>query len=178
MHVRSVVFCTLATGTPSTTTTHRLVFELKAKRQDACDHAFDKRLAIAQELQVGRFILKIHSDGAIFAGLAGRVCRIGHPQVRWSVQLMTQHGGIPAQFQGDCEGQRSLTTKSDGIVHEGVTPAPHPMKTAVSAIFVGMWFFPRRSAPGSRLAIARTCIQANCSQRAEAAGAPLTCHLR
>jgi hypothetical protein len=34
------------------------------------------------------------------------------------------------------------TTKCDGIVHEGVTPSPHPMKTAVSAIFVGMRFIP------------------------------------
>src|SRR2546427_11284422 len=42
---------------------------------------------------------------------------MGHPQVRWSVQLMTQNGGIPAQFQGDREGQRSLTTKSDGMWH-------------------------------------------------------------
>src|SRR5262249_4176044 len=37
----------------SATTTHRLVFELKAEGQDACDHAFDKRLAIAKELKVG-----------------------------------------------------------------------------------------------------------------------------
>src|SRR5262245_26184252 len=35
-------------GQASTTTTHRLVFELKAARQDECDHEFDKRLAIAQ----------------------------------------------------------------------------------------------------------------------------------
>jgi hypothetical protein len=29
---------------------------------------------------------------------------MGHPQVRWSVQLMTQNGVLPAQFQGDREG--------------------------------------------------------------------------
>jgi hypothetical protein len=40
---------------------------------------------------------------------------MGHPQVRGSVQLMTQNGGIPAQLQGDREGQRSLTTKFDGM---------------------------------------------------------------
>src|SRR5215472_15635999 len=40
---------------------------------------------------------------------------MGHPQVKWSLQLMTQNGGIPAQFQGNREGQRSLTTKSDGM---------------------------------------------------------------
>jgi hypothetical protein len=28
---------------------------------------------------------------------------------------MTQNGGIPAQFQGDREGQKPATTKSDGM---------------------------------------------------------------
>src|SRR5215470_434360 len=60
-------------GQASTTTTHRFVFELKAARQDEGEHAFDKRLAIAQELNVGRFMLKIHRDGAVFAALAGRL---------------------------------------------------------------------------------------------------------
>jgi hypothetical protein len=30
---------------------------------------------------------------------------MGHPQVKWSVQLMTHNGVIPAQFQGDREGR-------------------------------------------------------------------------
>jgi hypothetical protein len=47
------------------------VFELKAARQDEGEHEFGKRLAIAHELTVGRFILKINSGGAVFAGLAG-----------------------------------------------------------------------------------------------------------
>src|SRR5262244_1919422 len=51
----------------SPTSTHRLVFELKAARQDEGEHAFDKRPAIAQELKVGRFIVEINSDGAVFA---------------------------------------------------------------------------------------------------------------
>jgi hypothetical protein len=33
---------------------------------------------------------------------------MGHPQVRWSVWLMTQHGGMPAQLQGDGEGVEAL----------------------------------------------------------------------
>jgi hypothetical protein len=40
---------------------------------------------------------------------------MGHPQVRESVQLMTHHGGIPAHFQGDREGQKPATTKSGGM---------------------------------------------------------------
>src|SRR5215813_181371 len=33
---------------------------------------------------------------------------MGHPQGRWSVLLMTQHGGILSQFQGDHEGCGAL----------------------------------------------------------------------
>src|SRR6266568_3995252 len=36
------------------------------------------------------------------------VLRMGHPQVRWSVWLMTQHGGMPAQLQGEGEGVEAL----------------------------------------------------------------------
>jgi exodeoxyribonuclease V alpha subunit len=36
------------------------------------------------------------------------VLRMGHPQVRWSVLLMTQNGGMPAQLQGDGEGVKAL----------------------------------------------------------------------
>src|SRR5215470_2909581 len=50
---------------------------------------------------------------------------MGHPQVRWSGQLMTQNGGIPAQFQGDREGQRSLTTKLGGMWYLAVAGVTH-----------------------------------------------------
>ena len=57
----------------SATTAGRLVCKLKAEGQDAGDHECDKRFAIAKELKVGGFILKIHRDGPGFASLAGRV---------------------------------------------------------------------------------------------------------
>jgi hypothetical protein len=41
------------------------VGELKAQGQEKGHHAFDKGLAIAQELQVGRFVVKINGDGAV-----------------------------------------------------------------------------------------------------------------
>jgi hypothetical protein len=59
-------------------------------------------------------MLKINSDGAVCAGLAGLLC-MDHRQGSWSVQLMTQPGGILAQFQGDCAGERSLTTPCGGM---------------------------------------------------------------
>src|SRR6516162_6593339 len=63
----------------SATTTHRLVFQLKAKGQDKCDHKFDKCLAIAKQLKVGRFILKINRDGAVFAGPFGCYTHVSPP---------------------------------------------------------------------------------------------------
>ena len=33
---------------------------------------------------------------------------MGHPQVIWSTPVMTQDGGMPAQFQGDREGFTAL----------------------------------------------------------------------
>ena len=65
----------------SATSTHRLVFELKAEGQDEGDHAFDKRLAIAKQLKVGGFILEINGDGAVFSRRFGRcahVSPLGH----------------------------------------------------------------------------------------------------
>ena len=53
------------------TATGGLVFELKAKSQEKGEHAFDKRLAITQQLHVGGFVLKIDSDGPVFPSLAG-----------------------------------------------------------------------------------------------------------
>src|SRR6266705_2261384 len=43
------------------------------------------------------------------------VFRMDHPQVRWSVQLMTQDGGKTEQLQGDHEGRPGSTTKSGGM---------------------------------------------------------------
>ena len=51
--------------------TSRLVFQLKAQGQEKGEHKFEKRLAVAKQLKVGRFILKINRDGAVFTGLAG-----------------------------------------------------------------------------------------------------------
>ena len=60
-------------GQAPAATTGRLVCELKAKGQEKGEDAFDKRLAIAQELKVGRFVVKIDGDGPVFAGLASGI---------------------------------------------------------------------------------------------------------
>src|SRR5439155_21420987 len=63
----------------SATATGGLVFELKGGGQEEGEHAFDKGLAIAQELNVGRFVLKIDSDGAVFSWSSGCVAHVLPP---------------------------------------------------------------------------------------------------
>jgi hypothetical protein len=59
------------TGQASTAATGRLVGELKAKGQEESAHEFNKGLAVAKQLQVGRFVSKIDGDGPVFAGPFG-----------------------------------------------------------------------------------------------------------
>jgi hypothetical protein len=57
----------------SAAATGRLVCELKAQGQDEGEHAFDKRLAVATQLRVCHFVVKIDGDSLVFAGLMGLV---------------------------------------------------------------------------------------------------------
>jgi hypothetical protein len=45
----------------------RFVFELKAQGQHEGQDTFEKRFAIAQQLEVGRFAPEIDGDSAVFA---------------------------------------------------------------------------------------------------------------
>jgi hypothetical protein len=56
-----------------TSLTRRLVCQLQAQGQEKGEHAFDKRLAIAQELTIGGFVVKINGDGPIGAGLVSGI---------------------------------------------------------------------------------------------------------
>src|SRR5215831_14810833 len=107
----------------STTTTHRLVLELKAARQDEGEHEFDKRLAIVQELKVGRFMLKINSDGAVFSGLAGPIVHgsSSGPMVGAADDPPWANTSTISRCR---EGQRSLTTKFRGMCLMPCCPRP------------------------------------------------------
>ena len=67
-----------------------LVGELKANREDTGKHAFDKRLAIAKQLIVERFILKINGDGPVFTGRFGWAWYVSPP-----VQMVFTADGTP-----------------------------------------------------------------------------------
>jgi hypothetical protein len=53
-----------------------LVLELKPEGQDERRHQFEKRLAVAKEPKVGRFVLKIDGDGAVFSCRFGRCAHV------------------------------------------------------------------------------------------------------
>jgi hypothetical protein len=47
------------------------VFQLKPDGQDESHHQFDKGLAVAKQLKVGRFIMEIDGDSAVLPRLCG-----------------------------------------------------------------------------------------------------------
>jgi hypothetical protein len=73
------------------TATGGLVGELKAKRQEKGHDTFEECLAIVKQLHVGRFVLKIDGDGAVFSrrfGCCTHVLPLWHPvsqadEIRW-----------------------------------------------------------------------------------------------
>ena len=73
--------------------TGRLVFQLKAKGQEEGEHALEKRLAIVKQLKVRRFMLKIDSDGPVYACRSGLLTHMRYSHVIGSWLCMTQHGG-------------------------------------------------------------------------------------
>src|SRR4029434_3097431 len=86
------------TGQTATPTTGGFVFQLKAERHHEGEDTFEERLAIVKQLHVGRFVLKIYGDGAVFTSLAGCGSH-GHPQVRWSMLMVTKGEGNASSFQ-------------------------------------------------------------------------------
>src|SRR5262245_8296726 len=80
---------------------------------------------------------------------------MGHPQGRWSVQLMTQNGGIPAQFQRDPEGQRSLTTQLGGMCNIHLSLLTH---ASLIPLLLRMVAHQTNAQPGT-VGIAPKCIK-------------------
>jgi hypothetical protein len=62
------------------------VGELKANGEEEGHDAFDKRLAIAKQLRISSFVVKIDGDGAVFAGLASGVAH-GSPSGQMVVAI-------------------------------------------------------------------------------------------
>ena len=69
-----------------------LVGELKAKGEEESAHEFHKGLAVVQQLQVGRVVSKIDSDGAVFAGPFGGCTHVSPPGHQVSLVDETRWG--------------------------------------------------------------------------------------
>jgi hypothetical protein len=107
----------VACETPAIATA-RLVCELKAEGEEERAHEFDERLAIAQQLKVGRFILKINRDGAVFAGLTGGVVHgspsgqmvVGDDDLRWAIlRTFFERKGLANEATNWLNGLSNLT---------------------------------------------------------------------
>jgi hypothetical protein len=87
------------------------VCELKAEGEEESEHEFNKDLAMAKQLKVGRFVSKIDSDGPVFAGPFGYCAHVS-PQVIRSRQRMRHDRGNTLSYQDNREGLRALPLKA------------------------------------------------------------------
>jgi hypothetical protein len=83
--------------------TGRLVCELKAEGEKKGEDTFNKGLAVAKQLNVGRFVSKIDSDGAVFAGLFG-CCAHGLPRLCTKSPVRNLTHGSMRTFWSHSEG--------------------------------------------------------------------------
>src|SRR5215475_3684760 len=103
----------LVTRQAPSTATARLMYELKAQGEES-HYAFDTCLTVTEQLHVGRFVVKIDSDGVVVADLFGccaHVSPLGH-QVSSADE--TRWGGHVAISRPSCRAQ-GVTTKVDGM---------------------------------------------------------------
>ena len=106
-------------------TTGRLVLELKTDGQNESQHQSHKGLAVAKQLKVGRFVLKINSDGPIVAGLVGGVSHGSSSGPMVSVADDPKWGNAGTISRGSRWG-RPDTTKFGGMWLFPVTLSINP----------------------------------------------------
>ena len=92
------------TGEASTAATGGFVFELKAQGEEENAHEFHKGLPVAQQLQVGRVVSKIDSDGAVFAGSFGSLPHVSPPGHQVSSVVETRWGGTRCNIKTIVKG--------------------------------------------------------------------------
>ena len=82
--------------------TRGLVCELEADRQDKGEDELDKRFGVAQELEVGSFIVEIDGEGAVLACRFGCVSHVSSP-VQMPLARMRHGEGNVLKDQAYCE---------------------------------------------------------------------------
>jgi hypothetical protein len=87
------------------------VLQLEAEGHQEGEDALKKRLAIAQQVEVGGFVSKIDRDGAVVSRRFG-CCAHVSPSVIRARTLMGHDGGNALQSQELCAGLRALPLNS------------------------------------------------------------------
>src|SRR2546430_168534 len=88
-----------------------LVLPREAEGQKEGEDALEKRLAIAQQVEVGGFVSHIDRDGAGVPRRCGGGAHVSPPVIR-ARTLMGHAGGHAWQSQELCEGLRALPLNS------------------------------------------------------------------
>jgi hypothetical protein len=98
-------------GQAPPSTTGRLVFEPKTKRQHKGDDTFEERLAIAKQLEVRRFAPEIDGDSAVFSRRLNHCAHVPPPGHQVLSAEETQWGKA-LQSQDHRKGLRALPLKA------------------------------------------------------------------
>ena len=64
------------TGQTATAVAACLMVELEAEREDKGEDKLDKRFAVADQLEVGRWVLEVNGDCAVLACHFGGLCHV------------------------------------------------------------------------------------------------------
>src|SRR5712691_6988872 len=94
--------------------TGRLVGELKPKREDERQDELDKRFAIAEYLEVGRFIAEINGDGTVVAGRLGALSHVS-PSVEMAVGVDETSWRQCTETSSGLRDSRCVGTVSGGM---------------------------------------------------------------
>src|SRR5262252_4504801 len=84
-----------------------LVLQLEAEGQQEGEDALEKRLTIAQQVEVGGFVSKIDRHSAVVSRQFGCAAHVS-PSVIRAQKLMGHDGSNALQPQELCEGRRAL----------------------------------------------------------------------
>ena len=87
------------------------MLQLEAEGQKEGEDALEKRLAIAQQVEVGGFVSKIDRDGAVVAHRFSCFAHVSLSVIRVRT-LMGHDGGNALQPQELCEGLKALPLNS------------------------------------------------------------------
>src|SRR5207244_12563824 len=102
-----------------------LVEELKAESEKKREHELDKRCGVTQERNVGRLIVEIDGDGAVYACHLGGLSHVSSPCRGLSVKMRHREGhALKDQAYGERIGTSLRNPMEGGPIHVLMRPRP------------------------------------------------------